>query len=70
MEGVDLESIRMPGGNVIFLVFVVFVWWRNRLGTDMRNQSWVDAVTDITWVLGQLTDGYEDTPPAASTPWG
>ena len=55
----DWNSIRKPGGSGIFMVLLVLVWWRKRLGVSengVGDKKWRDAVDDATWVLGHLNE--------------
>ena len=58
----DWDTLRKPGGSGVFLVLMVLLWWRLRLMKEENPATlakWEDAATDVTWVLGQLTDSYD-----------
>lgn len=63
--GVDWDCLRKPGGSGIFLVLVALVWWREMIEAQSLQPSgtknWEDAVKDVVWVLGCLTDGWKPT---------
>lgn len=63
-DGVNIEwdTLCKPGSSGVFLVLMALLWWKLKLtkeGNLATVAKWEDAAMDVTWVLGQLTDGYD-----------
>ncbi|KAK6977646.1 hypothetical protein R3P38DRAFT_2580004 [Favolaschia claudopus] len=48
------QTLRFPGNNGALSLVASLYWWGKRM--DEKQQSWEEAVTDVTWVLAGLVE--------------
>ncbi|KAF8137970.1 hypothetical protein K438DRAFT_1638808, partial [Mycena galopus ATCC 62051] len=52
-EDASLEGLRKPGANGFLSVLIGLKWWRDTQGA---TKEWVDALSDVTWVMNRLKE--------------
>ena len=56
LSSVQWGRLLNGGKNGTFLFVMALSWWAKALGPTTSSSNFTEAVTDIEWVLRQLTD--------------